>query len=356
MWLSRAVLRIPVQYISGIIADKYNRKNIIVLTNLISVPLAFLFIFIDSNNLWICYLLAFLLQSLNDIDMCSENALLPELVTKEDLSYANSVFSFLSSITIFLAPAIGGLIYKLSNNKVLFIINSVSFLISGILFLFIRYKYQPKENLHNNTGIFKMGIDGYKILKSFNSVKVLFICMSFYAILGRFYDTFKVLISDNLLNLGPEGIIYFSYSLAIGGLFSPFIVKYLKKYNILLLFILISSVISIAYIIFGYSSNMIISFLCLLTLGATQSLQGIYSKTIIQDNISKEYIGRVFSFYKMLLTLFAIIGLIIASPLYNFIGVGSSFLIISVLSILLNIKLFSSNKKAKHKYFSELGN
>lgn len=335
MWLSRGVLRIPMLYLSGLIADSYNKKRVIMVTNLVSVIFAFLFIFINEKRLWLVYILAFILQSLNDIDVSSETAILPELVSKEELSYSNSIFSFLQSTSVFLSPAIGGVLYKLYGSNILFNINAISFLIAGVLFSLIKYDFVKSDKAATRSGMIKGGIEGYKIFSRYSSVKTVFIIMSMFAVLGRFYETYKVAVSDILLNLNPEGIIYFSYALALGGLSVPFIVKVLSKKNHVTLFTLSTVIIGISYIIFGYSQSFIITFGILIILGLAQNLQGIYSSTIIQNSIPKEYLGRVFSFYKILLTLFAIIGLLIATPLYNLIGIGNSFASISVILIIL---------------------
>lgn len=337
MWLSRGVLRIPMMYLSGLIADSYNKKRVIMVTNLVSVIFAFLFIFINEQRLWLVYILAFILQSLNDIDVSSETAILPELVSKEELSYSNSIFSFLQSTSVFLSPAIGGVLYKLYGSNILFTINAISFLIAGVLFSLIKYDFVKSDKAATRSGIIKSGIEGYKIFSRYSSVKTVFIIMSMFAVLGRFYETYKVAVSDILLNLNPEGIIYFSYALALGGLSVPFIVKVLSKKNHITLFTLSTVIIGISYIIFGYSQSFIITFGILIILGLAQNLQGIYSSTIIQNSIPKEYLGRVFAFYKILLTLFAILGLLIATPLYNLIGIGNSFTSIAVILIILCI-------------------
>lgn len=335
MWLSRGALRIPMLYLSGLIADSYNKKRVIMVTNLVSVIFAFLFIFINEQRLWLVYILAFILQSLNDIDVSSETAILPELVSKEELSYSNSIFSFLQSTSVFLSPAFGGVLYKLYGSNILFTINAISFLIAGALFSLIKYDFIKSDKAATRSGIIKSGIEGYKIFSRYSSVKTVFIIMSMFAVLGRFYETYKVAVSDILLNLNPEGIIYFSYALALGGLSVPFVVKVLSKKNHVTLFTLSTVIIGISYIIFGYSQSFIITFGILIILGLAQNLQGIYSSTIIQNSIPKEYLGRVFSFYKILLTLFAILGLLIATPLYNLIGIGNSFTSIAVILIIL---------------------
>ncbi|WP_017414899.1 MFS transporter [Clostridium tunisiense] len=335
MWLSRAVLRIPMLYLSGFIADSYNKKKVIMVTNLASVIFAFLFTLVNDQRLWLVYILAFILQSLNDIDISSETAILPEVVSKEELSYSNSIFSFFQSTSIFISPAIGGILYKLYGSNILFIINAISFLISGVLFSLIKYNFVRSDKAATGTGIIKSGIEGYKIFSRYSSVKTVFVIMSMFAVLGRFYETYKVAVSDVLLKLNPEGIIYFSYALAVGGLLVPFIVKALSKKNHVTLFTLSTVIIAIGYILFGYSKSYIITFGVLIILGLAQNLQGIYSSTIIQNTIPKEYIGRVFSFYKILLTLFAILGLLIATPLYNLIGIGNSFTSIAIMLIIL---------------------
>jgi len=117
----------------------------------------------------------------------------------------------------------------------------------------------------------------------------------------------------------------------------PLVVKALSKKNHVKLLTLSTLIIAIGYIIFGYSKSFLITIGVLIILGLAQNLQGIYSSTIIQNAIPKEYIGRVFSFYKILLTFFAILGLLIATPIYNFIGIGNAFSSISLLLIILCI-------------------
>lgn len=336
MWLSRGIFRIPVQYFSGIITDYFNKKTIIIVTNALSVIIAYCFVFVNSSNLWLCFILAFLLQSINDIDVSAENAILPEVVEEKDLKYANSIFSVIQSVGIFLSPALAGIVYKYYGDKILFIVNAISFFIATIVFLFIKYQWKFKnrdKTSFSSVELFKSGIEGYKILKEYLDVRILFIIMTSYAILGRFFETYKVVVADSLLNINADGIIYFQYAMGIGGLLVPLLIKKLSNYKKISIYILSSICMSICFVIFGFSHNFIVTFITLIVLGSMSSIQGIFTNTIIQESIPKEYMGRVFSANKIILTFFAIIGLVIATPLYNLLGVGSSFLIIGIVSI-----------------------
>lgn len=339
MWLSRGILRIPDLYLSGIVADYFNKKKVIIWINLLSAVTAFLFIFGNGNRIWLVYILAFLLQALSDVEVSSEMSILPELVTKEQLAPANSVFSFLQSTSIFISPAIGGILYKLYGANLLFIINSVSFLAAFIFFLLIKVSLEVKKPERRGEGIIKLGIDGYRVMIKHSSIKIIFIIASVYAVLGRFYEVYKVAIADKLLNIKPEGIIYFDYALAIGGLLVPFIMKALSKKKANNIFILSTLSIGVFYSIFGFSKSFVITFIVMMFLGFTQNIQGIYSRTIIQNNIPREYLGRVYSFYKIELTLFALLGICIVTPMYNWIGMSYSILSVCIILVLLCLYL-----------------
>ncbi|MTI46524.1 MAG: MFS transporter [Firmicutes bacterium] len=334
MFLARGVLRIPIQYLSGILADNFNRKYIIIVTNIISVPVALSLVLMNKGSLWIGYVVAFLLQSLNDIDICSENSILPELVKKEELAEVNSIFSVLGKIAIFISPALAGLLYKSYGTTSIFIINSLTFLIAGLAFTLI--KYIPQNTIGSNkSNILASGFKGFKLIKSYGSVILIFIVMSSFSLLGMMYEVMKVAVSDINLELGADGIIYFGYALAIGGLVSPLIVKFIKKKEINI-FIVASLVVAFTYIVWSSTHNIYISFIILIIAGLFKSIQGIYSTTIIQKDISNQYIGRIFALYKMILTLTAMIGISLSPILYRFIGIRYIFLLFSLLAILLS--------------------
>lgn len=108
MWLIRAAMRIPVQFLAGIAADSYPRKRLICFTNLISAPISLAFLIVAPGNWPILYLLIFLLQALNDLEQPALIGLTQEIVEPEHLKAANAFSSFIGEITTFIAPALAG--------------------------------------------------------------------------------------------------------------------------------------------------------------------------------------------------------------------------------------------------------
>lgn len=298
MWISKGAFRILILYWGGIITDHYNRKHIITLINYISAPIALMFIFTNWDTLWVAYLGIFLLQSLNDIDNCSESAILPELVSKDDIAKANTIFSFTNHTLMLISLALSGLIYKLAGAKILFTLNASSFLAAGIFFQFIYYIPNCKA------AVAKMKIldtSVFKLLKESMLVLMIIVSSIPIAIVGRIYDVTNIIIADSKLNVTSAGIIYFRYAIAIGGFLTPILLK-LKSGSTPNRYAASSIALVLCIAVFALSKQLWLTLLILAAFGFSGSLQGIYFRSLLQENTNTDYLGRVFSFYRIVMT------------------------------------------------------
>ena len=80
------------QPFTGMLADMYNRKKIMIIGNLLSALVALGLIFVnDSNQLILLYILVFLLMALHALVVPAERAALPNLVKENELLTANAI-------------------------------------------------------------------------------------------------------------------------------------------------------------------------------------------------------------------------------------------------------------------------
>lgn len=337
MWISKAALRMLILYAGGIITDKFNRKLIITIINLISTPIALMFILVDNNTLWIAYLGVFLLQSLNDIDNCSESAILPELVEREDITKANTIFSFTNQILMFISLALSGLIYKLVGSDVLFAVNGLSFFLSAIFFSFIKYQ-STLGDINKNVKILDTSV--FAVLKKTPIILVIILSSMAIAVVSRIYDVTNITIADVKLHLGSSGIIYFRYAMAVGGLLTPAFLKLKLKKNTHNSYIVYSISLLCLLVAFALSANFFITLLILAGFGLISSLQGIYFRSVIQENISVDYLGRVFSFYRIAMTAVSLITVLLIPALNKAIGVERLFAVTGIPAIILYIFVY----------------
>lgn len=311
MWLVRGIVRIPVQYLAGMLADRHNKKMLILIANIASAPIAFLLFYDHLHVAWLAYFVPFCLQGLNDIELTAGQAILPQIVEKDLLPQYNSYISLINTIVRFISRAIAGLCIVTLGVRVLFAINSVSFLLATLFFCFIEYDFTHSGVMEQRRGVLEQSLEGARVLKRYASVMAMFLTMGFYAVLGRFYEVYKISVSDLHLGMSETGIVGFSYALAIGSLFAPLIIKFSrarhKKINDLFMFFISSITISISYLFFGTTTNGVIALVALGVIGVAESLQRIFSSTLIQKEIPEEYLGRAFAFYKILLTTFGLL-------------------------------------------------
>lgn len=338
MWFIRAAMRIPVQFIAGIVADRYDRKKVILFTNLASVPFAFSFIWLRAEFAALIYVSIFMLQLLNDLETTAGMSMLPEIVEKEKLKDANSLFSMLNTTALFISPAIAGLVYKIYGESILFGVNAVSFLVAGICFSFIKYNFKPKDKSRAKFELFSFAREGYgEVIKNKN-VLMIFVASFIPAILGRYYEIFKVVVADKTFDIGEAGIVYFSYAMAVGSFIAPIIISNIKnRVDSVKLYQGCVFMASVLFLVWGANKNAIVCIGIIALAGVVLSMLGILLNTLVQEEIDQNYLGRVFSFYKMIVITGAILGIVTAPLFLKYIGLFGSFLVVFVITVLVFI-------------------
>lgn len=117
----------------GVLADRYDRKKLIWLSEasaLILVGGLLLNSLNDSPNLLIIYIIAALFSAVDGIQRPSAGAILPRLVSHEDLPAANALMSLRWQLGVILGPAVGGLIIATYSTSFGFLIDAITYLIS----------------------------------------------------------------------------------------------------------------------------------------------------------------------------------------------------------------------------------
>lgn len=107
MWLIRALIRIPCQFVSGVIVDRFNRKKVSIYVYLLSAALMLAFVFTNGKYMLFAYVLIFLLQGMSDVDNMAQMGLMSELIDKKDLTDANNLFSVAGTVIMLVGPVLG---------------------------------------------------------------------------------------------------------------------------------------------------------------------------------------------------------------------------------------------------------
>ena len=115
----------------GLVADRMSRRTLLIITQSAMMLLAFILAALVFTNVvqpWHILLLAFLLGVANAFDAPSRQAMIVELVDREDMTNAIAYNATVFNAGMIVGPAIGGLIYALTGPAWCFTINGISFI------------------------------------------------------------------------------------------------------------------------------------------------------------------------------------------------------------------------------------
>lgn len=120
--------------IGGALADRYSRKKIMIVTDIIRALFILPLLLVDSvDKVWIIYIVTFLVSICNAVYSPARNSLLPSIVKKENLLQINALEQVLLGIVLVVGAIFGGVFAKLFGVKAIFIMNSISFILAALL-------------------------------------------------------------------------------------------------------------------------------------------------------------------------------------------------------------------------------
>ena len=118
--------------VAGVLADRFDRRNIMILTDLLRGVTVLSFLLIRSaDQLWLFYLLTFLQFTLSALFTPAKSAVLANIVPKEDLITANALDAFTWSSMLALGAFAGGVVAGFFGTQAAFITDALTFALSA---------------------------------------------------------------------------------------------------------------------------------------------------------------------------------------------------------------------------------
>lgn len=137
--------------IGGILADRVNKRNIMVILDFGTSVLVLLFLLmINSDNMVLLISVAMLvLYAIQGSYQPAVQASIPALVEPESMIAANSIVDMISSLANMLGPVLGGLLYAFVGLSPILYVSAICFFVSAVLELFIHIPFQKRERGEN---------------------------------------------------------------------------------------------------------------------------------------------------------------------------------------------------------------
>lgn len=143
--------------VAGVLVDRGNRRNIMVVLDLISSVFVGGYAFLLMSGMeHISYIavLMFALSAIATIYQPAVTASIPMLVEEKELVRTNGIVQQVSSLANFLGPIFAGVLYGFWGIQVILILNAVSFFASAMMELYLKIPHQKREEKRNSWSVF----------------------------------------------------------------------------------------------------------------------------------------------------------------------------------------------------------
>lgn len=333
--------------ISGVITDRYNKKQLMVATQILFLIQALCLIIVSTCNLlniFTIIILGLMLNCTIAIDTPLRQSIFANLVDdKKDLSNAIALNSACFNMARLIGPAAAGVILSVSNPQTCFIINFLFTIPAAILISMLNINTQTISK-NQKTSIFNGIKEGIRYVKENKTISIILRFLTIISLIGMTYPVLIPIHTKITLNSNSDILGYLMAATGFGALFSSFVLASKSSItslkNTMLAGILIFG---ISFIFIGMSNSTIFSIITSFLLGAgmTASITGI--NTIIQSLAQDNKRGRLMSLYTICYLGSAAISNIFAGTISEYFGISKTFImfgcILTITALLLHSKL-----------------
>ncbi len=283
----------------GVIADRFSRRNIMIVTQTIMMLLAFILATLTFTNTvepWHILLLTFGLGVANAFDAPARQAFVNELVPRNDLLNAIALNSMMFHSAAAIGPAVAGITYAVFGPAWCFTINGISFL--AVIYNLFIMKFQPTTKRVVNKSAIKELRDGLKYLKTQKVILLIMLVVSFSTLFGLSIATLFPAWAVKILHGNAATNGFLQTFRGIGAVLCSLFIASLSRF-IVRGKILTTGLISlpIFMVLFSFNSSFIISSLILIGIGASIIAINNLSNGLTQTLVSEEFRGRVMGVY-----------------------------------------------------------
>ncbi|MEK6691080.1 MAG: MFS transporter [Nitrospirota bacterium] len=328
--------------IGGVIADRVQKRIIIILTQIFSMILSFLLAVLTSMDevmVWHILLLATLFGIVNAFDIPARQSFQIEMVGREDLLNAIALNSAAFNAARIIGPAVAGLLIGYLGLEICFYINAFSF-IPVIVGLFKMTFSGDRKDI--STGGFKEKIlEGLRFMRDEPKVFTLILLVAIISLLGIPFLTLMPVFARDILKVGPTGLGLLMSSAGagafIGAIFLAFRIDIKKKG-----FLVASSGIlfSLTLIIFSLSRTLWLSMFVLFIGGWGMISLMATANSLLQLSVPDDLRGRVMSAFALVFLGFTPIGNLIIGWMAEGLGTPLAVTIGGILCLITIILLY----------------
>jgi MFS family permease len=228
--------------------------------------------------------------------MPSRQALIPQIVSSEQLMNAISLNTMGMNLLQIVAPAAAGFLVEAFNFEAVYYVMTVMYL-AAVFFFFILPNTQKKVRVQMSAlqGI----VQGMKYVAHNANMLLILVLSTVIVFLAMPYNNMMAIFVDDVLHVGAGGMGVLMSVSGVGALVGSVIMATLPNRKRGILFIFSGLLLGLSLTGFAFSSSWPLSIALMAVIGLAQTGRMTLSSTLIQSYVDNEYMGRVMALYMM---------------------------------------------------------
>ena len=316
---------------AGILADRFNKKNVMIICDLSRMVIVLGLFF--TTTLIQLFLINFLSEIFSLIRQPSRESIVPEVVDDDYLVKANSLFTVGTYASLPIASLAFGVVSDNSliegivsygngwNGSVIFVIDSITFLISSFLLLYLNTD-SPNKNIKKQSNVLGDLREGLNYFLSVQELRTVTTSISLSLVgAGALFVLGNTYLTESL-KFTQSSFGFMIASFGFGIIFTMVILSYfVTSFSRIPFFIGISMVITGLSLLFAFNSSEFSTILFFIFISGIGS-GSVYLLTIsyLQSTTDKKLRGRVFGNFYTIGRLSILLSLFISGFAANFIN------------------------------------
>ena len=320
--------------IGGALADRYDRRRILVGTQSSMMALTFVLAWLTLSHrvqIWHVVTLAALTGIVNAFDLPARQAFVVDMVSRTDLVNAIALNSSMFNGARIIGPALAGIVVAAIGEGWCFFANGVSFIavIAGLMMMRMERPRQaiegsPVENI----------IEGFRFVAGTGPVRALMSLLGLVSFTAMPYAVLMPVFAAQILHGGARALGLLMGCSGAGALVGALTLAMRKTLKGLSVWVAVSCAgFGTALLLFSFSRSMWLSCALLVPAGFCMMIQMASSNTLIQSMVPDRLRGRVMSVYAMTFMGMAPLGALLAGSLAHNLGAPWTVAIGGIISI-----------------------
>ena len=285
--------------ISGVVADAWNRRRVMLSTQSASTAVAIglaALAFRGVTAVWPIYALAALASGVGAFDMPARNALLPSLVPREHLPNAISLNTIMFQTAAVLGPSLGGVLIAVGSVGWVYIANAMSFMFVIVALLMMRDvpARAPSEAGSRDDVSLHAALEGLRFVFRSPLIRSTML-LDFFATFFSSATALLPIFAQDILRVGARGYGWLYAAPAVGAVATSAamvpLTERIERRGTALLWAVAGY--GFATVVFGISRSFWLTFACLAMTGATDTVSMVIRNIVRQLETPDRLRGRM---------------------------------------------------------------